>query len=103
MAIGAYLKIGKLSLCIMGRGAVPGKRFHMVSRIVLWDTWENSLWSPNMILKEEFWTFFGNFCPLQIGPSKILAITNQAYFRPLQNAYPKSSPIPADTAPLSPK
>ena len=46
-----YLIFREASL-FMGWGAVSGKRFHMVSQIVLWDTLEYSFWTPNGISKE---------------------------------------------------
>ena len=103
----------------MGWGAVSGKRFHMVSRIVLCDTLVYSFWTLNGILKGKFGGF-KIFRPLRIGPSKIFAhyesgrfahfekrkiavLANLAAqnfspttkqtskkFRPLQNARPKN-------------
>ena len=65
------LELGKLHYLWDG-GAVSGKRFHMVSRIVLSNILEYSFWTPNGILKGKFGGF-KIFRPLRIGPSKFFA------------------------------
>ena len=50
----SWLHHFKGSFIICAVGGVSGKKFHIVSRIGLWDTLEYSLWTSNGILKEKF-------------------------------------------------